>query len=189
MLVVGLGNPGAKYKNTRHNLGFAVVERIALEQGLKWEDKEKFQALVAEGEVKGKLLTLLMPTTYMNLSGLAVASFVKAKGMRLDDLLVISDDVSLPLGTIRMRPQGSSGGHNGLKSIEEELHTQYYVRLRLGVGAPLEEELDAFVLGRFKEEEKTVVTGMIDKAKEMVELWLQEGVAATMQKVNQKKET
>lgn len=189
VLLVGLGNPGKKYVKTRHNLGFMVVEQFAKNHGLQLREDPSFQGFFAQGKVNEKPLGVLLPMTYMNRSGIslqACASFFKEPP---SDVLVVADDVALPLGTLRMRQQGSSGGHNGLKSVEEHLRTQSYPRLRMGIGSPQEGELlEDFVLGVFTEEEMKSVSLMIEEAQKILELWVLEGLPSAMQQANQKKE-
>lgn len=134
VVVVGLGNPGDQYKNTFHNIGFKAVEALAQDLRLEWKGESKFQALVAKGIKGGIKYHLLKPMTYMNLSGEAVRSYLNFTKLPVSALIVVLDCADLPLGEIRFRPYGSSGGHNGLKSIDSMLGTNEYKRLRIGIG-------------------------------------------------------
>ena len=153
-LIAGLGNPEAKYDGTRHNAGFAALDALAD----KWNisvGKTKFQGLWGQGEVDGHKVVLLKPLTYMNLSGKAVRYWMEAEKIAPENLLVVSDDIALPFGTLRMRPRGSAGGHNGLKNIAELLGTEDYARMRFGVGGdfPRGHQVD-YVLGEWSDEER-----------------------------------
>jgi PTH1 family peptidyl-tRNA hydrolase len=155
LVIVGLGNPGRKYAYTRHNMGYMVLQTFA--QQLEWsfkEEKEVF-ASVAKGKIYQGMLHLLLPETYMNESGKAVKRYLDLFHLKHQDLIVVCDDVWLDFGRLRVRPSGSSGGHNGLKSIQQYCQTQDFIRLRMGVGRPPEsEELTSHVLGEFSLEEK-----------------------------------
>jgi PTH1 family peptidyl-tRNA hydrolase len=188
-LLVGLGNPGKKFVGTRHNLGFEVIQRFAKMCGLELKENALLKGFFAQGTYQGKPFAALMPTTYMNESGVAVGACVARLKGHPNDVLVVCDDAALPLGTLRLRLQGSPGGHNGLKSIEEHLRTQSYPRLRMGIGAPQEgEKLEDFVLSRFTEEELKIVSDMKEEANKILEVWLLEGLAAASSQANQKKE-
>ncbi len=189
MLLVGLGNPGKKFLGTRHNLGFEVVQQFAKTCGLELRKDDFLDGFFAQGKLKDKPFAILMPTTYMNHSGVAVGKCVVKLKDHPNDVLVVCDDAALPLGTLRLRFQGSSGGHNGLKSVEEHLRTQSYPRLRMGIGAPQQgEKLEDFVLSPFMEEEMKSVSDMIEGAQKILELWLLEGLAAASSQANQQKE-
>lgn len=171
-LIVGLGNPGKKYALTRHNLGFMIVQAFAKQKG--WEFKKKFllQGEVASGVEDDKKVTLFLPTTYMNLSGRAVRRAKDFSKFALVDLLVVVDDVALPFGKMRFRPAGSAGGHNGLKSIEQELGSQEYARLRVGIGTPQNEPLESYVLSSFTQDEQRQLPQLVDKGVEALTLWI-----------------
>jgi len=147
-IIVGLGNPGAQYENTPHSVGFEAVDAIASEIGAAWELKKRFNCLVAGGTFAGQRVMLLKPQTFMNLSGEAVAPLVKYNNATAADLLVIQDDIDLPVGRMRVRMGGSCGGHNGVRNIIERLGTPDFVRLKLGVGKD-RENVVAHVLGKF----------------------------------------
>jgi PTH1 family peptidyl-tRNA hydrolase len=189
-LIVGLGNPGEAYAKTRHNVGFHIVQTLAKKQQLSFKYAAALKADVASGEICSKKAVLLQPTTYMNLSGEAVRRCIDYFKIPIDHLIVVCDDVALPLGTMRMRSKGSSGGHNGLKNIEAHLGTEYYVRLRIGVSAPApgEQELDEYVLGKFSQEEMAKIEEITMKAVASLELWLAAGIAAAMQAANTQNE-
>jgi PTH1 family peptidyl-tRNA hydrolase len=187
-LIIGLGNPGSAYQQTRHNAGYLIVEAFAKKQQLTFKQSSNLVGGIARGEVHGKKVTLLLPTTYMNTSGEAVRRCMDYYKVPVDQVMVVCDDVALPLGTLRMRSKGSSGGHNGLKSIEAHVHTQYYARLRVGVGAPGGQILADYVLGRFSSEESKTLLEVSQKAVEVLELWMRAGIATAMQAANSAKE-
>ena len=184
-LIVGLGNPGTRYEGTRHNIGFAVVELL----GARWEvglTREKFGARFGEGRFAGHRVVLLQPLTYMNLSGKVVMSAGRFYKLELEDLLVISDDMDLPVGRLRLRGEGGCGGHKGLVDIEHRLGTQAYARLRIGIGRDESEEPDAvdWVLTRFAEGDGELVAETNRRAAEAVECWIREGLDAAMTRFN-----
>ena len=153
-LIAGLGNPETKYDGTRHNAGYAALDYLADKWGIS-VSKTKFEGLWGQGEVDGHKVVLLKPLTYMNLSGKAVRYWMEAEKIAPENLLVVSDDIALPFGTLRMRPRGSAGGHNGLKNIAELLGTEDYARMRFGVGGdfPRGHQVD-YVLGEWSDEER-----------------------------------
>jgi peptidyl-tRNA hydrolase, PTH1 family len=171
-LIVGLGNPGKKYAFTRHNFGQMVLYAFAEKHHFSFKKEREFKSEVAKGTWKEGKLFLLFPTTYMNLSGQAVRKTVDFYKISLEDILIISDDAALPFGTHRFRSSGSSGGHNGLKSIEEALGTQNYQRLKLGVGEPLVGFLEDYVLSPFTKEEQEKLPEMITQGVTFLEEWL-----------------
>ena len=180
--IVGLGNPGASYDRTRHNIGFQVVRAFAKKHGLTFRSKPSFSADMAKDEDQ----VLLLPMTYMNSSGESVARCMKYFSLDLDNMVVVVDDVALPFGQMRMKEGGSAGGHNGLKSIEQHLGTQQYPRLRIGIGAPVGCDMTSYVLGKFTEEEQGELDEILEKASEALDIWRQEGIKAAMTKVNMK---
>lgn len=182
-IVVGLGNPGSTYTGTRHNVGFDVVDILALGPG-GGKFQRRFDAEVAEGLEGLQKVLYAKPLTFMNLSGRCVRAALDFYKLTPLDVLVICDDVNLPLGQLRMRPGGSAGGHNGLKDIEKQLGTQEYARLRLGVGGSDREALVDHVLGRFKPSERDAVKDMLIRAAQAVGCWMREGTAATMNRFN-----
>ena len=147
-IIVGLGNPGAQYANTPHSVGFEAVDAIASEIGASWEEKRQFKCLWAKGNFAGQSVILAKPQTYMNLSGESVAPLVRYSNATAADLLVIQDDIDLPVGRMRVRKNGSCGGHNGIRNIIERLGTQDFARLKLGVGKD-KRDVIAHVLGKF----------------------------------------
>jgi len=170
--VIGLGNPGFKYEETRHNIGFLVVDRWAQNRQMTW--KSRFRGKVAEERFHNEKIILLKPQTYMNLSGLAVAGLVTFYGLTGQDILVIHDDLDLPLGKLRLKAQGGPGGHNGLKSIQEQLGTNAYWRLKIGIGRPPDDDDAAdHVLRPFATPERILIAEAIDKALQVVDLWLE----------------
>lgn len=185
-LVVGLGNPGARYAKTRHNAGFMVVERLARQWGANWADEDRFKARVARAQVADKRVLLCLPQTYMNLSGESVGALTCYYHIAHTNLLVLVDDADLALGTLRMRPQGSSGGHHGLDSVEQHLGTREYSRLRLGIGrrASDNREIRDYVLGRFDAQEHELWDKVLERAAGQVECWLTHGMQRAMNEFN-----
>ena len=183
-LIVGLGNPGKEYDGTRHNIGFAVVDAFARRHGIA-AAKRDFQALVGDGRVGDARVFLMKPQTFMNLSGQSVAAFLRMKPLTLAEIMVVTDDISLPLGRLRLRAEGSAGGHNGLKSLIAHLHGQSFPRLRFGVGAPNNPSVQVdFVLGRFGRSEQTEVEDGIARSVAALELWLSDGIQPAMNQFN-----
>jgi len=183
-LIVGLGNPGKEYERTRHNIGFAVVDAFARQHGIV-VTKRDGQALVGDGRVGEARVFLLKPQTFMNLSGQPVAAFLRQKPLALADILVVTDDIALPVGKLRLRAEGSAGGHNGLKSLIAHLHGQAFPRLRFGVGAPRDPSVQIdFVLGQFSRGEQRDVDETTERAVAALEVWLAEGIERTMNRFN-----
>lgn len=183
-LIVGLGNPGAEYERTRHNLGFMLIELLAtrLQTSVK---RVECRSLIGRGEIDGKLVELAMPQTFMNLSGSAVGCLMSADERKETSLLVISDDIAIPFGTMRIRPKGSHGGQNGLRSIIDHLKTQDFARLRIGIGPdhPLT-NASRFVLDKFSKTESTELPEILGRAADAVETAVRSGVDAAMAKFN-----
>ncbi len=182
-VIVGLGNPGSKYAGTRHNVGFEVIDYLAAAPTVG-PFRSRFQALVAEAAEGGEPVLLVKPETFMNLSGRAVRQLVDFYKLPLADLLVISDDFNLPLGKLRVRPKGSHGGQNGLRDIQQQLGTDEYPRLRIGVGQPGPGEAVDHVLSRFKPAERKAVEEAVAKAAEAALIWVRQGIEACMNRVN-----
>lgn len=184
-LIVGLGNIGDEYTHTRHNIGFDVLDTIAKENNIKFTTNRL--ADVAEYKFKGKTFVLVKPSTYMNLSGKAVNYWLQAEKISVENMLVITDDLALPLGTLRMKGKGSDGGHNGLKNIQEVLNTQNYARLRFGVGNEYAKgkQVD-FVLGKWNSEEIKTLEPRIKLALEMIHGFATIGLQRTMSAYNNK---
>jgi len=189
-LVVGLGNPGAHYARTRHNVGWRVVEILAR----RWKARPdpgapSYRAWSADpgSGLDPKPVHLLTPLTFMNLSGTALADWKERHGLEFGDLLVVADDVYLPFGALRLRLEGTSGGHRGLESIEAGLGTRRYARLRLGVGAAERSDvLREHVLEEFEREEEAAVDDVLELAADAVECWLREGATAAMNRFNRR---
>jgi len=183
-LIVGLGNIGSEYAGTRHNIGFDVVELLAYKHGVTAFIPGR-HADIAEIKFKGKNLIIIKPTTYMNLSGKAVKYWVDKESIPLQHLLVVLDDVALPLSKIRLRPSGSDGGHNGLRSIQAALNTVEYPRLRFGIGNNFPKGMQAeFVLSRWFPEELPIVKQKIEKCVEIIESFVFIGIERTMNEAN-----
>jgi peptidyl-tRNA hydrolase, PTH1 family len=183
-IIVGLGNPGPQYRNTRHNLGFEVLDALARRLNTGFT-REKHQGQLGEAVWSGEKLLLVKPLTFMNRSGDCVAAVVRNKVDTPADVLVVVDEVNLPLGTLRLRAGGSAGGHNGLKSLIERLGTQDFPRLRMGMGdGRAGGALADYVLARFHPDEFPVVKEMIDKGVEAVLSWVSEGAGPAMSKFN-----
>lgn len=184
-LIVGLGNPGKAYEETRHNVGFKVVKLLSEKRGFLFRPSlESVKGYLAEGELESKKMLLLLPLTYMNSSGYSVRLCMDYFKIPVDHVLIIVDDVALPLGKLRLKTKGSAGGHNGLKSIESHLNTQDYARLRIGVGHDPQSELADYVLGRFTAEEKTALVEVLKQAVNVVENWVLRGPDETMKLAN-----
>jgi peptidyl-tRNA hydrolase, PTH1 family len=182
-LIVGLGNIGTEYSGTRHNIGFDVAEALVYKNQCNF--KISRLAELSEIKWKGKLAIVIKPTTYMNLSGKAVKYWLDSEKISIDSVLVVLDVVALPLNKVRLRPSGSDGGHNGLKSIQEALQTDKYPRLRFGIGNdyPKGRQVD-YVLGKWTPSELPLVKRKIDKCVEIIESFMTIGIERTMNEVN-----
>ncbi len=183
-LIVGLGNPGKKYDETRHNVGFEVIDELAR----RWQAeaaREKHHGLLAESSFGGEKVLLLRPLTYMNLSGVSVRAVADFYKLPTEDLIVICDDFHLLRGKLRMRPEGSAGGQNGLSNIIQQLSSQQFARLRVGIG-PVPERWNAadFVLGKFSRDEREEMDKVVCHAAKAVECWVAEGAGSTMNQFN-----
>ncbi|MGL6073710.1 MAG: aminoacyl-tRNA hydrolase [Fimbriiglobus sp.] len=182
-LLVGLGNPGAKYQGTRHNVGFDTVDYLAADPSCG-PFRSKFQSLVADLKIGDEPCLLVKPQTFMNLSGRAVREILDFYKLQASELFVIVDDFNLPLGKLRVRGQGSHGGQNGLRNIQECLGSDAYPRLRIGVGQPGSGEAVDFVLSKFKPGERDKVEEAVAKAGQSAILWVREGLEACMNRTN-----
>jgi len=182
-VVVGLGNPGPKYAGTRHNVGFEVVDYLAKGPGCS-AFREKFEAFVAELKEGDETVLLIKPLTFMNLSGRAVRAVLDFYKLPVEQLLVVCDDFNLPLGKLRVRAKGSHGGQNGLRNIQEQLGTDAYARLRIGVGQPDPGEAVDFVLSRFKPGERAAAEEAVATAAQAVLTWVRGGIEACMNRFN-----
>ncbi|MEM9274786.1 MAG: aminoacyl-tRNA hydrolase [Cyanobacteria bacterium P01_F01_bin.143] len=187
-LIVGLGNPEPKYDQTRHNIGFDAVDSLARVWSLSWKENKRFQGLIAEGTSPyGNKIRLLKPLTYMNRSGQAVRAVIDWYKIAPGSVLVIYDDMDLPVGRLRIRRSGSAGGHNGMKSIIAHLGKQDFPRLRIGIGkSDGKKQTIGHVLGKFAPEEKTVIQEMLDISVNAVEKSLKEGIEKAMNIYNSK---
>jgi PTH1 family peptidyl-tRNA hydrolase len=186
MLIVGLGNPGKEYESTRHNLGFMLIDKLAHEEGINVNSRE-CSALVGRGDVEGTRTKLVKPLTFMNLSGHAVACLLAKiqNESPIKQLVVISDDLALPLGTIRVRERGSAGGHNGLKSIIASIGTNEFIRLRIGI-QPEHPIADSkkFVLDNFSRSERPVVEEMLERSAKAIRTIIRDGALKAMSEFN-----
>jgi PTH1 family peptidyl-tRNA hydrolase len=182
-VIVGLGNPGSRYHGTRHNVGFAVVDALA-EAPDAGSFQSRFQAQLAELRVGDEKVLLVKPETFMNLSGRSVRQVVDFYDVPLEDVLVVCDDINLPLGKLRFRARGTHGGHNGLRDIQNHLGTTEYSRLRIGVGAPDEDDTIDHVLGRFRPTEKPVIEEALEVAVQAADAWIREGIQECMNRYN-----
>lgn len=188
-LIVGLGNPGAKYERTRHNVGFDVIDRLGRRWGIPLSEHRKFQGVFGEGFApRQQKVRLLKPLTYMNLSGQSIRSVVDWYKLSPESVLVVYDDMDLPLGKIRLRLSGSAGGHNGMKSAIAHLGTQNFPRLRVGIGSPPNHRGDkdsvSHVLGKFSAEETSVIDDILQLTQDAIEMSLKDGVSKAMSLYN-----
>lgn len=184
-LIVGLGNPGGEYAKTRHNAGFMLTDLLASRWRADWSSEKKFLSRIAKAERSGKRLVLCEPQTFMNLSGEAVGALVAFYRLPLGRLIVAVDDADLPLGEIRLRPSGSSGGHHGLESIEQHVSSRDYARLRIGIGRKdSRREISGHVLGKISAEEMVLMEKVLARAADQVETWLSSGLQKAMSQFN-----
>lgn len=185
-LIVGLGNIGEEYQNTRHNVGFKILDALAGASNVVFDVNKRYGAL-AEYKFKGRIFLLLKPSTYMNLSGNAVRFWMQKENIPLENVLILVDDLALPLGAIRVRGKGGDAGHNGLKHIAEILGTNAYARVRFGIGDEFEhgQQVD-YVLGKWSAEEEKVLTERIDKVIQIIKSFGTVGLARTMNQFNNK---
>jgi len=184
-LIVGLGNPGADYAKTRHNAGFLLAEKLAEQWRANWTNERKFQARVARADCAGKKVLLAEPQTFMNLSGEAVGALVKYYQLPLEKILVVVDDADLPLGEIRLRPGGGTGGHHGLESVTQHLGAKTFARLRIGIGRKDEaREITGHVLGKFGADEAALLKKVLERAADQMECWVDAGLQKAMNQFN-----
>ncbi|GHG81675.1 aminoacyl-tRNA hydrolase [Comamonas sp. JC664] len=188
-LIVGLGNPGREYERHRHNIGFMVVEAL-LSRAKASLNQEKFAAKVGQGTLAGERVLFVEPQTFMNLSGRSVAEAARFYKVPVADVLVIHDELDLPLGRLQLKAGGGSGGHNGLKSIVSSLGDEGFIRLRFGIGKPegpnARERVAGYVLSNFDDGERRELDALIDRAMDMTELWIREGLSVAMNRFNRK---
>lgn len=183
VLIAGLGNPGARYARSRHNVGFIIVDRLARSHDLQFSRK-RFNAEIAEGQVGGRRVILAKPQTFMNASGDAVGKLYAFFKIAPSDLLVVYDDLDLPLGKLRLRADGSSGGHHGMESIIARIGTSDFPRLRVGIGRPNPDADIDHVLGSFEPEERAVMEETWTRAVDAIDVWLTAGIARAMNEFN-----
>ncbi|MEC7812385.1 MAG: aminoacyl-tRNA hydrolase [Verrucomicrobiota bacterium] len=184
-LIVGLGNPGKGYADTRHNVGFMVLDRLAKRQGAGWEVNKKFEAHLAKARQESNTVFLCKPQGYMNLSGQSVVPLAKFYQIPFGQIMVVVDDLDLPLGAIRMRPGGGTGGHRGLDSIQGLLGKDDFARLRLGIGRPEpDRDVSGFVLGKFAEAETGLLERVLETAADQLACWMLQGTQQAMNNYN-----
>ena len=183
-LIVGLGNPEDKYSNTRHNMGFDVINELSKECDIK-VSKSKFDAFYGMGEINSKKVILVKPQTYMNLSGESIIKFKKFYKISNKNIIVIYDDIDLKIGEIRLKAKGSAGSHNGMKSVVENLNTQEFIRIRVGIGSPEnKEDIINYVIGQIPKREREILDQSILKAKNSLIEILENGIDIAMNKFN-----
>ena len=182
LLIVGLGNPGKEYENTRHNIGFETIDYIANKYNIEI-NRVKFKGIYGEGFIENKKVILLKPTTYMNLSGESIREVINFYKLTEEDVIVLYDDISLEIGRLRIREKGSAGGHNGIKSIIANLSTDVFSRIKIGVGQP-KGDLVSHVLGKFSKEEQEILKESMEAASTAVEIIIKENAKEAMNKLN-----
>jgi len=183
-VIVGLGNPGAKYENTRHNVGFDTVEFLSKRHDIRL-GKLKHKALIGDGEIGGRKVILAKPQTFMNLSGESVREIVEWYKIPVKNIIIIYDDIDLPVGKLRLRPKGSAGTHNGMRSVIYQLQSEEFPRIRIGIDKPPEGwDLISYVLSRFSADERKKIDEAVEKAADAVETILKSGIDSAMNKYN-----
>ena len=186
-LIAGLGNPGKRYAESRHNVGFRVIEELARRWGVDEARYDRhFEALVGQAQRAGEPVLLMQPQTYMNESGRSVAAAWRFYKLALSELLLVLDDLDLPVGRLRLRPGGSSGGHKGLTDVIRCLGSEDFARLRIGIGKVHPSATVEYVLSRFEPDEQPAIAAAITKAADAVEVWLRQGIDAAMNEFNRK---
>ena len=187
-LIVGLGNPGDIYRDCRHNIGFSIIKALATAKRASLKKERGILSLSAKAKINNQVVVLAQPLTFMNLSGEAVSALVKRYKINLNDLLVVSDDLDLGLGRIKIRPSGSSGGHRGLNSVINSLKDNNFARLRVGIGRPRQKDIAAaeYVLSPFSRKEKGEVKRTLEKACQVCEVWLEDGITEAMNIFNKR---
>ncbi|UCD27668.1 MAG: aminoacyl-tRNA hydrolase [Planctomycetota bacterium] len=186
-LIAGLGNPGEKYAGTRHNTGFRVIDELTRRWGIEM-NRRKFAGLVGNGTIGGKRVLLLEPMTYMNRSGRSLREAMSFYKLELSGLMVVLDDMALPMGRLRIRPQGSGGGHNGLANIIDELGSELFARIRVGIDFAEEGDAVNHVLSTFSPEQEEIISRAIGRAADAVECWLDNDIEVAMNKFNSPEE-
>lgn len=182
ILIVGLGNPGKEYENTRHNIGFEVIDYLSRKYNIDL-NRTKFKGVYGEGFICNQKVMLLKPTTYMNLSGESIREVINFYKISNEDIIILYDDISLEIGKLRIREKGSAGGHNGIKSIISNLSTDIFARVKIGVGQP-KGDLVAHVLGRFSKEEEEILVESIEASAKAIEIMIKQDVREAMNKMN-----
>lgn len=182
-LIVGLGNPGKQYEETRHNMGFLVVDELARKFQVEFKSKSQLLGQFAKISTESGLLIFLKPSTYMNLSGQSVGRCKDFFKVQTSDILVIFDDIYLPFGKLRLKDSGQSGGHNGIKSIDAQIEKNY-TRLKVGIGNPDYEDLSSFVLGKFRASEFEALPSVIESAAEVATVWCKSGIKAALESLS-----
>jgi len=193
-LFIGLGNPGEKYSMTRHNIGFMVLEKLANEENCAFSKNKKIQGYLTERQISGKKVRILLPSTFMNDSGKSILAALNWFDLRIDQMIILVDDMDLPLGKIRMRSKGSSGGHNGLKSIINNIGTQDFLRIRIGIGPPSQDNEErksktiSHVLGTFNKQEIEIVNAVVIEVIKGLKMIQTEGIKQASNYLNSYKE-
>lgn len=182
--IFGLGNPGRKFRDTRHNAGFRVIDVLCTRHGIKLKQKDKLDAAVGDGDIAGQRVLLIEPQTFMNVSGYAVSAVLDYYHADPSEILVIYDDIDLPFGTLRIREKGSAGTHNGMRSIVDYIGSEKFIRVRLGIGPP-KYALRDYVLGKFEDAQEA--SEMFDRAADAVECILEQGIQAAQQQYQERK--
>jgi PTH1 family peptidyl-tRNA hydrolase len=184
-LLVGLGNPGFKYRYTRHNIGYRVITKLAEELKVKFKRSYLLRSLISQTKLGVDIVILALPLTFMNTSGNAVGKIVKRKEIKSEDILVVCDDIDTDFGKIKIRPSGSNGGHQGLRSIIETLGNSDFARLKIGIGRPMrKEDVADYVLSNFSKDEESSLTEVITRAVACCYAWLKDGIVIAMNKFN-----
>lgn len=185
-VLIGLGNPGLQYADTRHNVGFMVIDKLAHDYTIN-VTRFKHRAFIGEGLIQGKKVMLVKPQTFMNLSGESVREIIQFYKIPLENIIVIFDDIDLPPGAVRIREKGSAGGHNGMKNIINQLGSDQFLRIKIGIGEkPPGWDLADYVLSKFSKDDLPLVSSAIEKAAKGAELILSDGVKEAMNQTNQK---
>jgi PTH1 family peptidyl-tRNA hydrolase len=185
LMIVGLGNPGPKYRNNRHNIGFQVVDAIAeLDSSFQWRSSSRFAAEIAKGVLEGRDILLVKPQTFMNLSGQSVSKLAGFYAIPVDHIIAIHDDVDLEPGRLRIKSGGGDGGHKGIRSMAQCLGNPHFIRIRIGIGRPLRGEVADFVLQNFSADELDLMKDAVQRAKDAISLLLEAGLTAAMNKYN-----
>lgn len=185
--IIGLGNPGLEYRSTKHNIGFSVVKELAKENKIKLKEK-RYSAIIGRGRISGEEVVLVLPQTYMNRSGDTVGDLVRDKIKAIEDMIIVCDDINLKLGRVRLKKQGSAGGHKGLESIIADLGRDDFARLRIGIATDVHKgDITRYVLGPFKRNQRKNVAHVISLAVDSLACWIEKGMDEAMNKFNIKK--